>query len=869
MSQANVFITQRMVYNVSKIFLSSFFLCLSMLLNAETINVPGDFEAIQDAHDSARSGDVILLQPRVYNESITLTKAVTLASLFFTTGDESFISSTVIDGGGSGTIISIPSAAEQGIVITGITLQNGRKGIVPHQKFDCLNNIIRDTRDGIDYEDGSGGICRFNRIEANGDDGVDLDKAVDVVVENNVIANNGDDGLEIRFQDYTGPQLNIIIRFNEIYGNGEDGIQLIDYNNSTVTDRFFDISQNYIYDNKDAGIGCMSNANTIENFEAASIEETIYVYNNTFANNSHGISGGDSMAVVNNIFLDHSVLGVKKVDGNSEVANNLFFNNGQDTSGSNLISGSNQFSNPLLDANLELIAGSPAINAGVNLYLWRGNTVFSYTSANFEGASRDIGAFEFNSGTGAPPDAPILLTPLDGATGVGLTPTLDWNGTAGVFNLEIATDGGFSSIIYSSPGSVTVTEHTVPIGILDNNTIYFWRVSGSDANGTGSWSTEWSFTTQAEAAPPAPPVLIDPEDGATGITLTPTLRWRGTSDDFDVELATDNSFTTIEFSASGPDSEATVSSGVLDNQTLYFWRARGSNTFGSGGWSNVFSFTAEDSSDTTPPSPPLNLVTTEQTASTISLDWDDSVDNVEVTGYNIYQGGGVVGAQSNSHHTAEGLDPATIYEYFVTALDAAGNESDPSETITVSTLNLLDSNIISSQISASSDDAEERSSGSINLKSSDLELFREKSDQTVGLRFKKMGIPQGVLIINAFVQFMVDEANSEPTSFTIQGQAADNPAAFSKSRFNISTRPRTTAEVTWSPVEWTTIGQAGDDQQTPDISSVIQEIVDRPGWKSGNSIVLVLTGSGKRVAESYDTSPSKAPVLTVEYNTSP
>ena len=869
MNKADVFITHKMVDNMPKIIFSSFVFLFSMLLNADTINVPGDFVAIQAAHDAASSGDVILVQPGVYTESITLTKAVTLASLFFTTEDESFISSTVIDGGGTGTIISIPSAAEQGIVITGITLQNGRKGIVPHQKFNCLNNIIRDTRDGIDYEDGSGGICRFNRIEANGDDGVDLDKAVDVVVENNVIANNGDDGLEIRFQDYTGPQLNIIIRFNEIYGNGEDGIQLIDYNNSTITDRFFDISQNYIYDNKDVGIGCMSNANTVENFEAASIEETIYVYNNTFVNNSHGITGGDSMVVVNNIFVDHSGIGVKKVDGNSELASNIFFNNGTDTSGSNLISGTNLFSNPLLDANLELIAGGPAIDAGVNTYLWQGNTVFRYTAADFSGTSRDMGAFEFNSGTGAPPNAPILVAPVNRASDVGLTPSLDWNGAAGLFNLEIAEDGGFSSIVYSSTGSITVTEHTVPAGILDNNTAYFWRVSGSDANGTGPWSTAWSFTTEVAAAPPAPPVLIDPADDATGVMLTPTLEWRGSADDFDLEVATDNSFTTIEFSASGPDSDVTISSGVLDNQTLYFWRVRGSNAFGAGGWSDIFSFTTEDSPDTTPPSPPLNLVTTGQTASTISLDWDDAVDNVGVTGYNIYQEGAVVGAQSNSHHTAEGLDPATSYEYFVTALDAGGNESDPSATITVSTINILGSNIASSQISASTDDAEERASGSINLRSSDMELIRDKSDQTVGLRFNTMDIPKGAVISDAFVQFIVDESDSESTSLTIEGQAADNPVTFSRSRFNISSRPRTVASVSWSPEPWTAIGQAGPEQETPNISSVIQEIVNRPGWKSGNSIVLVLTGSGKRVAESYNTSPSKAPVLTVEYGTSP
>ena len=36
---------------------------------------------------------------------------------------------------------------------------------------------------------------------------------------------------------------------------------------------------------------------------------------------------------------------------------------------------------------------------------------------------------------------------------------------------------------------------------------------------------------------------------------------------------------------------------------------------------------------------------------------------------------------------------------------------------------------------------------------------------------------------------------------------------------------------------------------TPDL---IQEIVDRPGWSSGNAMVIIVTGSGRRVAEAYD-----------------
>ena len=76
----------------------------------------------------------------------------------------------------------------------------------------------------------------------------------------------------------------------------------------------------------------------------------------------------------------------------------------------------------------------------------------------------------------------------------------------------------------------------------------------------------------------------------------------------------------------------------------------------------------------------------------------------------------------------------------------------------------------------------------------------------------------------------------------------------------------TTAWVAWSPPDWNSVGVAGPDQRTPDLSEIIQEIVDRTDWSPGNAIVIVITGSGRRTAESYNGSPAAAPLLHVEYD---
>ena len=41
-----------------------------------------------------------------------------------------------------------------------------------------------------------------------------------------------------------------------------------------------------------------------------------------------------------------------------------------------------------------------------------------------------------------------------------------------------------------------------------------------------------------------------------------------------------------------------------------------------------------------------------------------------------------------------------------------------------------------------------------------------------------------------------------------------------------------------------TIGEAGFDQRTPNMAAIVQEIVDRDGWSSGNAVVIMISGTG-------------------------
>jgi hypothetical protein len=169
------------------------------------------------------------------------------------------------------------------------------------------------------------------------------------------------------------------------------------------------------------------------------------------------------------------------------------------------------------------------------------------------------------------------------------------------------------------------------------------------------------------------------------------------------------------------------------------------------------------------------------------------------------------------------------------------------------------------RVAASSDDAEESSSGYITLTSTDLELVQESSVQKVGIRFNTISIPKSSQIINAYIQFQVDEVSSGTTNLTFWGEAQDNAGTFTSYNFNVSSRVKTSSSISWSPPPWSVEGQAGIDQRTPDISPIIQEIVNRADWMEGNSLVIIINGSGVRTAEAYDGTRTGAPLLHIEY----
>jgi len=173
------------------------------------------------------------------------------------------------------------------------------------------------------------------------------------------------------------------------------------------------------------------------------------------------------------------------------------------------------------------------------------------------------------------------------------------------------------------------------------------------------------------------------------------------------------------------------------------------------------------------------------------------------------------------------------------------------------------------RVATGMDDVEEAASGSVYTGSSDLELIYDsyagQDNQTIGLRFQNILLPPGATITNAYIEFEVDEtANIDPCTLLIAGHDISDAPAFTTSIDNVSSRTRTTATIVWSPGDWNTTSAK---KQTANISSIVQELVNVGGWSSGNSMVFMIAGTGRRIAEAYEGESSNAALLHVEYTT--
>ncbi len=192
-------------------------------------------------------------------------------------------------------------------------------------------------------------------------------------------------------------------------------------------------------------------------------------------------------------------------------------------------------------------------------------------------------------------------------------------------------------------------------------------------------------------------------------------------------------------------------------------------------------------------------------------------------------------------------------------------------------------------IKENADDSEEWLSGAntglIDYNSSDLEIGWEKPAeadplaQIIAVRFAELNIPKGARITGAYIQFTADidkdagasSKSANPFDIYICAEDTADSAPIQNVQYNISSRTKTTAYVSWylndGASRWTTPYQREAIQRTPDIAPLLQYIIDKDGWASGNAVCFLLSGSWNRTAASSEDAPDRStgPSLCVTF----
>jgi hypothetical protein len=264
-------------------------------------------------------------------------------------------------------------------------------------------------------------------------------------------------------------------------------------------------------------------------------------------------------------------------DGNDEIYYMRSTNNGVN------------WSNNTRLTNSPNLSGFPAIAVSGNIVhiVWQDKRNFSngeifYKNSIDGGVSWGTDMLLSNSGGSATYD------PTISAIGPGYVHVVWWDARAGNYEIYYkgSTNGGISwgadSRLTNNPAAsenpfVSVAPQAVHVVWTDfrngNYEIYYKRnfIGGS---------------------PPGIPILVSPLNNSINQSLTPSLEWGQVANSlsYRVQVSTDSMFITIVYDVNLSLTQINVPSGLLTNNTKYYWQVQASNEYGAGQWSALWNF---------------------------------------------------------------------------------------------------------------------------------------------------------------------------------------------------------------------------------------------------------------------------------------
>jgi len=172
--------------------------------------------------------------------------------------------------------------------------------------------------------------------------------------------------------------------------------------------------------------------------------------------------------------------------------------------------------------------------------------------------------------------------------------------------------------------------------------------------------------------------------------------------------------------------------------------------------------------------------------------------------------------------------------------------------------------VLNLQIAAGADDGRETGAGVVELTSATGVIMPASSTgYWAALRFLNVTTPEKATVSASTLSLYFYDTSNDSPDVDIYADDADNSAALVETDTNISARTKTTAKTTWTATNqntgWIT---------SPDLTAVVQEVIDRDGWVSGNALTLLLdarTVSNSIRFRSYEFDSALAAKLDITY----
>lgn len=598
-------------------------LAMASIALSATIHVPSQQPTIQAGIDAAQSGDVVMVAPGTYTETISFGVKHGIALISSAGPDSTVIRGSFVTGG----VVRFPNKNDTTSVIDGFSVRNvsgGDVGIwcdggqtIQHCTIDSctygilassgariLYNSLSDNRDlGLKWYSTDSRVAEvgFNYVSGNSASGILLYEQ-GAYVHHNIICSNGGYGI------YGG---NAVDQFanNTIVANGAGGVYT--YGGTTLRN-------NIIVTNPSFGIsapGCTSEYNDVwgnggindPGFGGIS-QDPIFVdpgnHNYELDVNSPCIDAGDPAPQFNDPDGTRNDMGARlsslpvvsvAVDGKSDK--------------SHVISASPRFdwtfASPSIQTGYEIEVGTdnnwqvaemwspPQFSSADTFALYagnpliRGNTYFLRLRVRIGQLWRSwyFTSFRMNSAPETPmPFAPLVGEVVDGNPVLAITNSADAESDVVTYEFQVCADSDHTILVASADSLSGVQPRTswATTPQLTDNEIYWWRARAFDGYEHSLWSGGRYFLVNVTQEPPSQPVLLDPP--ASGnfpvFDLRPTLHWVASSDPdpldtvrYRVDLSL-NSIFQPPSSYENIMADSLVLPDSLDFGTRYWWRVR-------------------------------------------------------------------------------------------------------------------------------------------------------------------------------------------------------------------------------------------------------------------------------------------------------